>query len=130
MSEPRNEEVQETPSTSAASTRKRSSAKRSTAKRGAAKRSSAKRSSAKRGTAKRSTAKRGAAKKSTAARKSGTRERKTQPLSAALVKRVKTLSKGGKTLQEIADSLNKSKETTARGLPWTTQNVWHVLRRK
>lgn len=103
-----------------ASSRKRSSAKRSTAKRG-----SAKRSSAKRGTAKRSNVKRGASKKSSAARTP-----KTKPLSAALIKRVKTMSKNEKTLQEIADALNKSGERTARGKKWTTQNVWHVLRRK
>jgi hypothetical protein len=94
------------------------------------KRASTKRASTKKSTPKRGTVKRGTATKSTTARKSSTRERKTQPLSAALIKRVKSLSKNGKTLQEIADALNKSKETTARGLPWTTQNVWHVLRRK
>ena len=70
------------------------------------------------------------ASRKTVSRKTAARERKTQPLSAALISRVKKASKSGKTLQEIADSLNRSKETTARGLPWTTQNVWHVLKRK
>ncbi len=68
--------------------------------------------------------------KKAAAAKPKARERKTQPLKPALIKRVHQMSAKGKKLQEIADALNKSGETTARGLPWTTQNVWHVLRRK
>lgn len=80
--------------------------------------------------------KRAASKKSTAKKAtprkaaSKSRERKTQALKPALIKRVHTMSSKGKKLQEIADALNKSGEKTARGLPWTTQNVWHVLRRK
>lgn len=57
---------------------------------------------------------------------------KTEAKSAipkSTVTRIKKLAKAGKSQQEIAEALNKSKLVTPRGKPWTQQNVWRILHR-